>query len=155
MKTNNNYQIKIINNKLILSLLDAKAPLIACYDLNHKKEIIVKIKEDKKSYQIISNLNDNEEEQVIATYQDKEVAFAILKEIATVLGANKNTAKKNNSILGFFKYLLIILISLFLIISLYGFLGNAVLPITTDDIGLSGPAPSGVAVDADDFLSNR
>ncbi len=94
------HSVKIVGNKLILSLPNAKMPVVWQSDLTHAQSLSFSVKEDKKSksFILISKNSDSEIEE-IAIFDDKQIAVDLLMEISCALQnlPNLNTANSDNN----------------------------------------------------------
>ena len=162
--------IKIVGDKLILSWLGAKEPVVWQMDLAHAKAAAFTVKEDKKTktFNLVFK-SQGEKQENIAPFDDKQSAIDVLMETSETLqnsqgGASKAASapkeKDDDDKLGAILAVILIILLFFTWIffssapSKFAGLGN----VESGSYGSTSGNPretSGIAVSADDFLSNR
>ncbi len=170
MTKTNDKSITIIGNKLIVSLPNAQMPVVWQMDLEQAQSASFTIKEDKKakSFVLISKI-ENDKADEIASFSDKQDSVAVLMEISSALQnipvqtnvadnnpesltAQKSNAKDNK--IG--AVLSLSLVAILIIIWIFS-ASNNLNTVEYNDRASNAPSSgsSGVAISADDFLSNR
>ncbi len=162
--------VKIVNGKLILSLPEAETPVVWQADLDHAQTALFTVKEDKKAkiFNLILQKSEGGIDK-IAPFKTKKAAVDILMRTSDALQnveAQKPSRKKASGAdqgvdkLGaVLAFALVATLLLIWIISA----SRPNLDTTSNNTSISSNAPqgssardaAGVAVSADDFLSNR
>lgn len=173
--------IKIVDGKLILSLPNAQTPVVWQMDLESAQSAAFTVQENKKAKTFSLILKkENGETDEIAPFEDKETAIAVLMETSEALQsahgqiktsaatqqsnqqqpAAANSNAQGSDKLGAFlaACLVLVLIGVWMISSsvpnkIAG--TNGVSTAGTSNANASPRQSAGVAVSADDFLSNR
>lgn len=162
--------ITIVDGKLILSLPDAKMPVVWQTDFAHAQSSVFTIQEDKKkNFTLISKNSENVTTE-IASFDKKQDAVDILMETSAVIqnahGQIKPSAINNNSTepkpeksdrtSAALALALIVILGLIWTVSASKKLDPST-PTASSNSTSSTTArgSSGVPVSADDFLSNR
>lgn len=176
-KDNTKFQsaVKIVDGKLIMSLPDAQNPVVWQMDLEQAQSAAFTVEEDKKNKSFAFSLKKSSGDiEVIASYQDKNDAVAVLMETSTILQnaqgkirqsavlqhtATENAPAQNQNKRGALITFLMVLMLIFVwyIIARSGDLNNAQgSQSVSQAAGDVNPGnSSGVAVSAEDFLNNR
>ncbi len=164
--------IKIVDGKLILSLPDAKEPVVWQMDLTQAQAAAFTVKEDKKAK--IFNLvfkTQGEKQETIAPFDDKQSAIDVLMETSEVMQnaqgkiqSNASTTatpeKEKGDKLGAVLAVILIIL-LFLSWTVFSSAPQKFGGMESIEAGSYGSATgnpreaAGVPVSADDFLSNR
>lgn len=176
MSKNSHERVKIIDNKLILSLTDAEMPVVWQLDLEDAQSAGFTVEEDKrkKKFALLLKKSDGAAEE-IALYKNKDDAVEILMETSDALqsaqgngGGNAAVANSNSSAKGssdnigalLALSLIIILIAVWMLSAsgnfaqIDGNFAGADLA-TTSNTPADARDSSGVPVSADDFLNSR
>ncbi len=173
---NNHPNVNIVDGKLILSLPNAQMPVVWQMDLNSAQSTAFTVKENKKdkNFALIAKSQENEINE-IALFDDKQSAVNILMETSDalqnahgkinqeVIVASNNNGKlssnnksKENKIGAALATALIIVIALIWMLSASRSVNLENRDLTSaNNISTSPQNTSGVAMSADDFLSNR
>jgi len=169
-----NSTVKITDGKLILSLPNAQMPVVWQMDLGKAQSSSFSIKENKKekSFALISK-NDDGKADEIASFDDKDTAVDILMQTSETLQKGSGQATPSASATniaptkkGGSDKLGAILAALLVVVLLTIWMTSASVPnkisglygtSASSSINTNGAArsTSGVAVSAEDFLSNR
>lgn len=165
--------VKIVDGKLILSLPDAKEPVVWQMDLAHAQAAAFTVKEDKKAetFNLVFKAQGEKQED-IAPFDDRQSAIDILMKTSETLqnaqGKIQNSASttasapksekgdKLGAVLAVILILLLFFTWMFFSSAPYKFAG--IDHVENGNYGTATGNPretSGVAVSADDFLSNR
>jgi hypothetical protein len=165
--------VKIVDGKLILSLPNAKDPVVWQMDLAHAHAAAFTVKEDKKekTFNLVFKIQGEESEN-IAPFDNKQSAVDILMETSEVLQSahgkiqcsssvkpaptQDKKGDKLGAVLAIILIILLFLTWIFFSSASYKFAGNG--SVSSRNYGTATGDPrqtSGVAVSADDFLSNR
>ncbi len=174
-KANEISPVKIVDSKLILSLPDAKEPVVWQMDLTQAQAAAFTVKEDKKAktFNLVFKVHGEKQEN-IAPFDDKKSAIDILMKTSEILQNaqgkiqdNTSTATTNpivnndkNDKLG---AVLAVILIILLFLSWIAFSSAPQKFANINDIeagnyGTTTGNPreaAGVPVSADDFLSNR
>ena len=159
--------IKIVGDKLILSLLDAKEPVVWQMDLIHAQAAAFTVKEDNKTktFNLVFK-SQGEKQENIAPFDDKQSAIDVLVKTSETLqnsqggttkaaSAPKNKDDDDDKLGAILAVILILLLFVTWVFfssapSKFAGLGG----VETGSYG-NPRETSGVAVSAADFLSNR
>lgn len=167
--------VSIVDGKLILSLPEAETPVVWQMDIDAAKSAAFTVEEDKKQKLFYLTLKaDDGKEQKIAPFKEKDGAVAVLMETSSILqnahGKIKHTAANTNAPVekqdkgekmgGVLAVLLIVaLLGVWMIsasMSRISDTGGVGYQASSEGVSLGTSSEStGVAVSADDFLSNR
>lgn len=174
-----NSSVKIVGDKLILSLPDSKEPVVWQMSLEQAGTAAFSVKEDSadKSYNLVLKSQDGASTN-IAPFEDKSGAMAVLMEISQVLqskqalrymGANvsgkvgkvKGKPSGKSDKLGAILAILLSIVLIFIwFVSASASRNLGTSSSVQDEVSYGAGSTvsrdsSGVAVSADDFLSNR
>ncbi len=173
---NTQSNINIVDSKLILSLPNAQMPVVWQMDLKNAQSTAFTVKENKKdkNFSLVSK-SENDNSNEIAIFDDKQSAVDTLMELSNTLQnahgkinpintANNNTApiRRNNSRdnkigAGLAAALVLALILIWVMSSSrsVNLEDRSVGSSASNTSNSSTQNSSGVAVSADEFLSNR
>jgi ATP-dependent Zn protease len=165
--------VKIVDDKLILSLPDAKEPVVWQMDLTQAQAAAFTVKEDKKDkvFNLVFKLQ-GEKQETIAPYEDRQSAVDVLMETSQTLqnaqskikdktiGAPSVSENEKGDKLGAVLAIILIIL-LFLSWVMFSSAPQKLAGVnmetgTYGNAAVGNPREAaGVPVSADDFLSNR